>query len=111
VDRELLLEKLKIYGFGEKALKWFSNYLSNRKQIVLIDNTPSTAQEINIGVVQGSILAPLLFIIYINDMKNVLSHVTINIFADDTAMSLSEEDPKVAYQKFNEDMDIIADWL
>jgi Reverse transcriptase (RNA-dependent DNA polymerase) len=111
VDRSLLLQKLSVYGFDDAAVKWFLSYLSERTQRVKIDETYSEARDVNIGLPQGSILSPLLIIIYINDLKFVLKNCTTNIFADDTMASVGDKDGSVAYAKMSEDLERLQDWL
>eukprot|EP00732_Lithocolla_globosa_P000859 Lithocolla_globosa_v1_NODE_337_length_4409_cov_50.992421.p1 type:complete len:855 gc:universal NODE_337_length_4409_cov_50.992421:3132-568(-) len=86
VNHEILLDKLEIYGFGETSLALIKSYLSNRTQIVIIDKTESDPMEITCGVPQGSILGPLFFILYINDLPNALNHSQALMFADDTTI-------------------------
>ena len=83
LDHRTLLSKLSKYGVRGVALDWFRNYLSNRKQYVSINGTNSSTLPIECGVPQGSILGPLLFLIYINDLPKVSNSTTI-LFADDT---------------------------
>jgi hypothetical protein len=86
LDHKILLEKLCFYGIRGLALDWFKNYLENRKQCVYLDNTLSSFNSIVSGVPQGSILGPLLFILYINDIVNCSSMLYFILFADDTNM-------------------------
>ena len=89
VDHKILLTKLKHYGIRNTSLALLESYLSNRSQYVEIDSIKSDYQKVNIGVPQGSVLGPLLFIIYLNDIhksSNILNFLT---YADDTTLSVS----------------------
>ena len=87
VDPELLLKKLKIYGFDRYILAWVESYLKNRSQAVWIDNTLSEFRECPIGVPQGSNLGPLLFLIFYNDLPYSLN-CHIDSYADDSTMTV-----------------------
>ena len=89
VSHNILLQKLYHCGIRGPAHKLIESYLTSRKQFVSIDNVNSSAQSINIGVPQGSILGPLLFLIYINDFPNAISSKP-RLFADDTCVMLSD---------------------
>ena len=85
VNHSILLEKLSCYGIHDDDLAWFQSCLSNRNQVVCNDDVYSDKQPVQIGVAQGSILGPLLFTIFLNDLPNILNNSKIT-YADDAAM-------------------------
>ena len=104
-----LLAKLYHIGIGGSLLKWFSNYLSDRKQRVVLPKSSSSWGTINAGVPQGSILGPLLFLVYINDItQNIYSN--IRLFADDTTLYIIVRDPNMSAALLNQDMQTISTW-
>ena len=82
VDHEILLSKLDYYGIRGISNNWFKSYLSNRKQFVSINGYDSELAEINCGVPQGTVLGPLLFLIYINDLNQAIKFCKVHHFAD-----------------------------
>ena len=85
---KFFLTKLEFYGMRGVALKWFKNYLTNRKQYAEFKNEKSKFFQINCGVSQGSILGPILFLLYINDTINSTEYLSFTLFADDTNVFL-----------------------
>ena len=104
-----LLYKLNSVGITGSLLSWFTNYLSDRSQRVVLPETCSNWKPIKAGVPQGSILGPLLFLVYINDIVEDI-HCTIRLFADDTSLYIIVENPIEAAQFLNVDLDKIQQW-
>merc|ERR1711971_1313977 len=94
LPHQILIEKLRLYGFSQLAIKWMESYLSNRKQIVEISGKRSSEQEIDIGTPQGSRLSPLLFIILMADLDLWTENSTLSNFADDTQSIIVRENRK-----------------
>ena len=104
-----LIFKLKQNGVSGGLLKLFQNYLSNRKQRVVLNGSHSDYSAIESGVPQGSVLGPLLFLIYINDLeRNIKSK--IKFFADDTMLFSLVKDPEISANDLNHDLDAIRQW-
>ena len=111
VDHYILEQKLNNYGIRESALKWFTSYLRDRSHYVKIGSYTSEKVEATLGVPQGSILGPLLFIIYTNDFTNLLDSARVVQFADDTSIILSHKNPVNLTQKANDTLNLIYNWL
>ena len=116
LDHNILLHKLKFYGVNGSELSWFESYLTHRYQYVEVNGVKSTYQTLATGVPQGSVLGPLLFLIYMNDIPNASSILKFILFADDTSLldtinlSISPEntfDPN----RLNHELTKIYDWL
>ena len=92
VDHEILLKKLTCYGVRGDALKWMQSFLYCRFQRVSLHGTLSAKGEVKVGVPQGSILGPLLFSIYVNDLPTAITDVDVNLYADDTELHYCHSD-------------------
>ena len=104
-----LLLKLEKYGINGKLLLWIKNYLTNRKQCVRITNLISNENSIKAGVPQGSVLGPLLFLLYINDIASSLLSVC-SLYADDTSLLFSSTNVLEIEQTLNEDLKVLDNW-
>ena len=102
----ILPSKLNHYGVRGVAFDWFKSYLSNRTQYTTISNERSEIQTIKYGVPQGSILGPLLFLIYINDFSRSIKNSKIHHFADDTNLLYASSSLKDINKKINFDLSI-----
>ncbi|CAH0549695.1 unnamed protein product [Brassicogethes aeneus] len=111
VDRDILINKLNKYGLNATVLKWFKSYLTNRQQKVKYKNATSNPVFVNYGVPQGTVLGPLLFLLYVNDIVKVVKHCQIELFADDTMVYVSGTDVKHMEKILNHDLDCIFKWL
>ena len=111
VDHKILLEKLEIYGLRGNVLDWFSSYLANRKQYVSHNNINSKPLSIRCGVPQGSILGPLLFLLYINDLCNISHLLQKKLFADDTNLFYSHKSSIELFQNMNMELEKLVLWF
>lgn len=104
-----LIHKLRNVGIIGGLLNWFTDYLSNRKQRVVLPRAASDWTQIHAGVPQGSVLGPLLFLIYINDIVENIN-ACIRLFADDTSLYLIVENPIETAEKLNSDLATVHAW-
>ena len=110
VNHKILFSKLYDYGIRNHTLNWFISYLSNRAQRVNVNSSLSDFRSINIGIPQGSILGPLLFIIYVNSLSDSVSCECV-MYADDTTLLCSSSDPVILQQELDKNMNGIGKWL
>ena len=112
VDHQILLNKLKHYGIHGKNLKWFSNYLSDRKQYIQYDQINKTYYlKVKCGVPQGSILGPLLFLLYINDLHQASNVINPIMYADDTNVFYSHGNIKFLFETVNKELNNVSEWF
>ena len=111
VDHTILCHKLEQYGVAGVSNAWIKNYLSNRKQVTRYKNAISDPGVVSVGVPQGSILGPLLFIIYLNDLPLIVRNLTVSCYADDTAIYFSDKYVESITRTLEEDLTCIDYWL
>ena len=111
VNHDILLKKLEHYGIRGSMLKWFESYLKGRKQYVFYNGATSSIQEITCGVPQGSVLGPLLFLLYINDLPNISDKLQFFLFADDTNIYYESKHLKELEKTVNSELKKLTLWL
>ena len=111
VNHKLLIAKLNSFGITGIENKWFKSYLNNRTQCVSINGTISNPKTIMSGVPQGSILGPLLFLLFINDMSDSIMNSTVDMYADDTLIYFCHRDVKTIETCLNNDLASLSKWL
>ena len=112
IDHKILLHKLGRYGVRGTALDWFESYLTGRtQQIRFNDHASNNINAINFSVSQGSILGPLLFIIYVNNFPNCLKNGTSLSFADDTSILINGNNATSIFEKGNHELHNVDNWL
>ena len=111
IDHNILLYKLEHYSFRGIVPDWFRSYLSNRTRYVYYNNCKSEKLDITCGVPQGSILGPLLFILYINDIVNTSNMLQFILFADDTTILFSDKDISSKVDLINTELKEVTNWF
>ena len=111
VNHDILIKKLDYYGIRGVANEWFSSYLNKRSQFVSISGYDSKQKYIKHGVPQRSVLGPLLFLIYINDLHTAINYSKVYHFADDTNLLNISKNPKELQKQVNIDLKLLHSWL
>ena len=111
IDHKILLRKLASYSIDHRALKWFDSYLSDRQQKCVVNGELSGARAVPCGVPQGSLIGPLLFLIYINDLPNCLSKALPRMYADDTSISIAASSLPELESALNTELAYLHEWL
>ena len=111
VNHNILPHKLAHYGVRRIENNWFKTFLTNRKQHVTVSGQKSDNALIEFGVPQGSVLGPLLFLIYINDLNQAIKFSRVHHFADDTNLLLVDNSLKKRSKHINHDLKLLTAWL
>ena len=111
LDHDLLLTKLAGFGLSKSSVNWFNAYLTNRTQSVIINGIQTDAEPILYGVPQGSVLGPLLFIMYINDLPSVTKCCKVHLYADDTLLFFETIFVQASEAALSQDLDHVVGWL
>ena len=111
VDHQILLEKLNHYVIRGDSNDWFKSYLSNRNQYVFLNGFASGLNTINYGVPQGSVLGPLLFLLYVNDLNQAVKYYKVHHFADDTNILCLSNSIKKLNKLVHVDLKLLVNWL
>jgi hypothetical protein len=111
IDRRILLKKLERYGIKGTVLRFFENYLKDRKQHCRFDGVCSEDEYNDLGVPQGTVIGPLLFILYINDIIKNVKFSKVSLFADDTLLSISGDNVEEVMRNMNKDLQLLSKWL
>jgi len=112
VDRNVLLKTLQRYSLMAAVLGWFKCYLENRSQRVKFNGVLSESMDVNFGVPQSSVLGPLLFLLYINDITEaMIADCSIRLFADDALIYATGSSRQESNERLNEQMIRVEDWL
>ena len=111
IDHNILLNKIEFYGIRGAPLEWLRSYLSGRCQYVQYKNYMSDMMQITCGVPQGSVLGPLLFLIYMNDSPDSLISASEILFADDSTLFQSSENIEELYNNMNLELKCLSDWF
>ena len=109
ISHEVLYAKMNSAGFDDSVIQWFRSYL-HRTQQVVINNCLSTIIPVSNGIAQGTVLGPILFIFYINDILKCVRHVKISLFADDCVLYLSGNNWDMIRRRIQNDFDAVIDW-
>ena len=111
VDHQILLKKIEYYGIAGNNLRWFENYLPDRQQFVSFEHNSTKKVTVTCGVPQGSILGPLSFLFYLNDLHHASKILNPIMFAGDTNLFFSHSDINILFEKMNIELTNVSNWF
>ena len=111
VDHQILIKKLQCYGIDGTALEWFKSYFCNRKQYISFQDISERCLDIVCGVLQGSILGSVFFLIYVNDLFKASNTLTEVVFANDTNLFLSHKNIDSLFAIMNVELEYVSTWF
>ena len=112
VDHQILLQKLELYNFTPDTIRWFRSYLSDRTQVVTVESKLSDPKPVGEqGVPQGSLLGPILFLVFYNDFPDVREDGESVLYADDDTDTISEKDPDILQAKIQREANLCTEWV
>ena len=111
VDHTTLLGKLSTIGVINHERNWFDDYLTGRSQVVGLNDVLSDSEPVIVGLPQGSILGPLLFILHVNDLPDEIRNCNILMYENDTILFCSGSDVSTIEKRLNDELNLIADWV
>ena len=110
IDHKILIEKMPYFGFSKEVIDWFNSYLSDRTFKVSVNDSISSPGSLTCGVPQGSILGPLLFLLYVNDMPQSVE-CDLFLYADDSCLVFQHKDLNIIEKQLNKDFANLCDWF
>ena len=110
VQHTVLLKKLSTFGIDRQTVNWFKSYLTDREQRVLANNVYSSYQTVTQGVPQGSVLGPLFYILYANDISDTIKHCKVAMYADDTVLYTANINFEDSMRKMRADVNALSVW-
>ena len=110
VQHDILISKLEDLDLGQNITSWLKDYLKDRKQSVLANNCISASLGVKQGVPQGSIIGPLMYIKYANDLSKIVKHNHIALYADDTVLYSKNKNLTMAVKKMQKDLSALERW-
>ena len=111
LNTDILIQKLTSHGVSDSSISWFKSYLTGRNQIVKFNNISSQTNTVQLGVPQGTVLGPILFLIYVNDLSAFVKDAFITMYADDSSIVATGNSVAEASSNLNMSLNKISQWF